>query len=293
MAAASIADLRKDAHSAPGGRWPQALAAVVVLGALSAAALMAFPGRDPSQEVQALIRPAPALSRGLALQGLAAVPEQENLIAAVNAVLSAWRSPPLLPAPGQTMSLRTLARQRGLMATKIDGNLDILARLDAPALLHVTVPGAGNRLVALVGLGPDGVSVVPAIAGRSTLTRAELALIWTGGATLLWKDFHGIASPVQQAEMPEGVRLLQGLLKGAGCYQGPLDGILAAKTVQAIDEFQRRERLGVDGKATGLTLLLLYRRAGGFFPPALTREGTGGKGAGKRAGCRYKVGHVG
>ncbi|HEY5513347.1 MAG TPA: AAA family ATPase [Geomonas sp.] len=282
MAAASIADLRKDSPRARYGRWPKALAAVVALAALSAGALMALPSSEPPQAIKATVRSEPILSHALALQGLAAVPEQENRLAAVNAVLGAWRSPAFPPAPGQTASLRTLARQRGMTATRIDGNLDTLARLDAPALLHFTVPGAGNRLVALTGLGPAGVSVVPSIAGRSTLTREELALIWTGGATLLWKDFHGIASRVKPAQKAEGARLLQGLLKGAGCYQGPLDGSLGAKTVEAIAEFQRREQLGVDGKATGLTLLLLYRRAGGFFPPALTRDGIA-KGVGQHA----------
>jgi len=292
MAATSIADLRKDAPRAPSGPWLKALAAAAVLAALFAAVMVALPGRGPTQSVQALIPspPMPALSRELALRDLAAVSEQENQLATVNAVLSAWRSPPLLAVSGQTATLRTLARQRGLTATKITGNLDLLARLDAPALLQVTVPGVGTRLVALTGIGADGVSVAPAIAGRSTLTRAELALFWSDGATLLWKDFHGIATRVKPAELPEGVRLLQGLLKGAGCYQGSLDGILAAKTVGAIAEFQRREQLVVDGKASGLTLLLLYRRAGGFFPPALTREGGGVQGTGKHAGSGTKAG---
>jgi len=68
------------------------------------------------------------------------------------------------------------------------------------------------------------------------------------------------------------VKLLQGLLKGAGCYQGPLNGSLGPKTAQSVAEFQRREQLAVDGQAKGITLMMFYRRAGGFFPPALTRE---------------------
>ena len=210
--------------------------------------------------------------------------EPENLRVALNAVLGAWRSPQFGKEPLPGASLPALARQRGMTATRINGDLDALARLDAPALLHVTVPGAGSRLLALTGLGKDEVRVVPALAGRSTLTRAELALVWTGGATLLWKDFHGIASRSKPSEKAAGVRLLQGLLKGAGCYQGPLNGSLGPKTVEAIAEFQGRERLAVDGKARGLTLLLLYRRAGGFFPPALTSEGAGHPGAGEHAG---------
>ena len=269
MAAIAIADLRKDAPRPWRGRGLKALAASLVLAFLAAAAFMALPDGEAPQAKKAPPQAAPVLSRDLAWKELAAVSEQDNLHAAVNAVLSAWQMPAILPVPGQAVTLRTLARQRGLTASKVSGNLDALARLDAPALLHIAVPGAGNRVVALTAIGNDGVSVVPAIAGRSRLSRGELALIWSGGATLLWKDFHAISSRVKPAERAEGTRLLQGLLKEAGCFTGPVNGNPGRKTQAAVAEFQRRERLEVNGQATGQTLLLLYRRAGGFFPPGL------------------------
>jgi general secretion pathway protein A len=300
MAAASIADLRKDAPRSA-RIWPKAMAAALVLAALLAGIWLALPGRGgaPAEKVEKVAEQAgspktsaqtaadkvsaqagPALSRDLALKGLAAVSEEENQREALNAVLGAWRSPQFDQGqPGA--SLATLARQRGMTATRIQGDLDAVARLDTPALLHVSVPGVGHRLVALIGLGKDGVRVVPALGGRSTLTRAELALVWSAGATLIWKDFNGIAARVKPEERAAAVRLLQGLLKGAGCYQ--VSGTLRPKTSEAVAEFQRREGLVVDGKARGITLLLLYRRAGGFFPPALSGEAAGKAGTGKQA----------
>ena len=294
MARTCLAELRREA---PRKRalWPRALAAGLVLAAL-AAALLALPGRGPAQAAKAVAPPKPAassprpeasapkLSRELALQSLGAVSEQDNQLAALNAVLAAWRSPLLAEDALPAASLQTLARLRGMQATRVNGDLAAVARLDAPALLQVAVPGAGNRLVALTGLDQDAVRVVPALAGRSTLTRAELALIWNSGATILWKDFHGLALRSKPAERAAGVKSLQGLLKGSGCYQGPLNGTLGSKTAAAVSEFQRREQLPVDGKARGLTLLLLYRRAGGFFPPSLAAAAAGSPGAGEPAG---------
>jgi len=287
MAAACIAELRKDAPRSLGSAQ-KALALLLVLAALGGAAWLALPGRGPAQaDKTAQAAPpappaqaAPLLSRELALRELAAQSEAENQRVALNAVLGAWRSPLFPGEPPPAGSLQTLARQRGLTATRVAGGLETLAALDAPALLQVALPGGGQRLLALTRLEKDLVRVVPPLAGRPTLTRAELALIWSGGATLLWKDFHGIAARAKPGERAAGVRQLQGLLKGAGCYQGALNASLGAKTAQAVAEFQRRERLPVDGKARGLTLLLLYRRAGGFFPPALTREGGGKEAAG-------------
>jgi general secretion pathway protein A len=291
MASAAIADLRKDAPRPwRGGRGLQALAASLILVAIGCAGFLSLPDHSGrAKKVQ--LQPALPLTRDLAIRGLALVPEQDNLYAAVNAVLSAWQSPPVVAVPGQSATLRSLARLRGLTATRIPGNLESLALLDAPALLQIAVPG-GSRLVALTGLDRDGARVVPAIDGRSRLTRAELALIWSGGATLLWRDFHAISTRVKPAEKAEGMRLLQGLLKDVGCYKGPINASAGARTQAAIAQFQRREQIAVDGKATGQTLLLLYRRAGGFFPPGLSREGGGNKGAGESAKAGDRAGRI-
>jgi general secretion pathway protein A len=294
MAAACISDLRKDTPRSF-GIWPKVVALLLLVAVLSAAAFGVFFGRGPAQTAKAAAPVAPEkvqppLSRELARQGLAGVSEQDNLRDALNAVLDAWHSPRFTTEPLLGASLASIARQRGMTATRVNGDLDAIARLDAPALLHVALPGVGNRLLALTGIGKEGVRVAPALAGRSTLSRKELALVWTGGATILWKDFNGITARVKPAERAAGVRLLQGLLKGAGCYQGPLNGSSGPKTTEAISEFQRREQLAVDGKARGLTLLLLYRRAGGFFPPALSREGAGNAGAADYFGLDEKAG---
>ena len=93
-------------------------------------------------------------------------------------------------------------------------------------------------------------------------------------------------------EKEEGVRFLQGLLKQVGCYSGPQDGRLGSMTKTAVAEFQRREQVPVDGEVTGQTLLLLYRRAGGFFPPGLVQDDAGSKGAAGQAERIGKAGRV-
>ena len=294
MATLSIADLQKELAASGRNGALRALAAGLVLAVCAALAFFIIPVRGLSVRGLPPVKTAPApaavpLARADALKGLAASSEQDNLYAAVNAVLAAWRLPAAVPVPGRPASLRTLARLRGLTATRVTGDLDALARLDAPALLLVTVPGAGTRLIALTALERDAVRVVPAVAGRSRLSRSELALLWSGGATLLWKDFHGISS---RKGGGEGVKQLQGLLKEVGCFQGEATGLLDPETLAAIAEFQRRERLAIDGRAAGQTLMLLYRRAGGFFPPGLQGEAGGMRPgiAGRDAGANGTAG---
>jgi general secretion pathway protein A len=292
MAALSIADLRKEI----GGNWRPRLLWVAAACLLVAALAVVAYKELPEPEIRPVAVPLPEVpqfSRSAALKGLGAAPEQENLYLGVNAVLAAWQAPPVVAVPGQPATLQNLARQRGLTVTNISADFDALTRLDAPALLRVVVPDVGSRLVAVTGLEKDQVSVLPAIDGRSRLTRAELSQIWSGSATVLWKDFHGLSSRKKPVEKVEGVKLLQGLLKQVGCYDGAINGTLNSKTEEAISDFQRRERIAVDGQAAGETLLLLYRRAGGFFPPSLRREGSGNKGAWQPAGPGAKAGQNG
>ena len=202
---------------------------------------------------------------------LAASLDQENRLAAVNAILKAWQMPAATVGT-ETVEIRSIARQRGLMATEVTGTLDTLARFDTPALLQIPLPGDGSRLVAMVGIDRNGVTVAPAVNGRSSLTRSELAAVWTGSATLLWKNFHDISPRLRTGSRAKGVKPLQELLKGAGYYGGMVSNVFDPTTDGAIRTFQQSEGLEADGKPGEKTLLLLYRRAGGFFPPGLSRH---------------------
>ncbi|MBU5615434.1 AAA family ATPase [Geomonas azotofigens] len=286
MASLAIADLRKESPRRKRALQVRALSAalvlcVVIIAGFSVVSFHLLPGEKKettgakegreTQPSKQAVQAAPPLTADAARQAIAAQPEQENLFAAVNAVLDAWRVQRVEPVPGQPANLRTLVRQRGLIAARFTANLDLLGRLDAPALLHIALPGGTERLVALVGVDKNDVEVVPQVSGRSKLSRAELAQVWTGGTTILWKDFHGIASRTKGAEKAAATKSLQGLLKQVGCYDGPVDGKLNEATKGALAEFQRREQLTADGKVGAQTLMLLYRRAGGYFPPGLAR----------------------
>jgi len=276
MVSLSIKDLRKEGPPRFGRPLLfKTAAGLLVLAVLALAGYRHFREEELVQAaaaVSAAPQPAP-LTRQEALSALAAATEEQNLYASVNVALAAWQIPALAPVAGQSLNLKTLARLRGLTATRLNADLQDLARLNAPALLQITLADGSSRFLALTGIDREGVNVLPALDGRERLSRAELALIWSRGATVLWKDFHAIASARQPAERAGGVRQLQGMLKQAGCYDGAANGVFNVATKDAVKEFQRREHLTVDGQAGGETLLLLYRRAGGFFPPGILKEG--------------------
>lgn len=293
MATDAIADLRREE-----GRRPLVprLATLALLLAVAAAAAgtIALTRSDKGQPPTATApaeppdaAPAtPPLSPAAAFASLAAATEKDNFHAAAGALFQAWRAAPLAAADGG--DLRTVARQRGFTVTDVTGNLDTLARIDTPALLHIALPAGGARCLALTGLVGDRVSITPALDGRNTLSRKELAAIWSGRASLLWRNYHAIPARLRPGSASKGVKPLQELLKGAGHFGGTATGIYDATTEEAVRAFQQAEGLEADGRAGGKTLLLLYRRAGGFFPPGLA-PGEGGAPAGTGGADKTKM----
>lgn len=81
-----------------------------------------------------------------------------------------------------------------------------------------------------------------------------------------------------QEEVVGGVKVLQQLLRGSGHYNGALTGTFDSATENAVRDFQKSERLKVDGKPGGKTLARLYQLAGGTFTPvsSAVRERGGG-----------------
>ncbi|ABB32691.1 Peptidoglycan-binding domain 1 protein [Geobacter metallireducens RCH3] len=279
MAAAAIADVATEARPPSPSRRFAVAAALILVAALGAGTFAvtrkggeSLPSASPPPTEPAASGEQP-LKRTAALAGLAAVPEKDNLSAAVNTILRSWQAPPVASSPSPA-DLRSLARERGLTVTELSGTLNDLARLDTPALLHITLPQGGKRLVALTSLDKGHIGIDPPIAGHSTLTGGELSTLWSGRASVIWKNFHGIPSRLKPGGRSKAVGQLQELLKGAGYYAGRISGTYDTVTQEAIRSFQTAEGLDADGRTGEKTLLLLYRRAGGFFPPGLTQGKT-------------------
>ncbi|BDV43575.1 ATPase AAA [Geotalea uraniireducens] len=284
MVRLAIADLRKD-EARPAFRFRYAVLAGTILVAAAAAGALVREKRGnsvpPPARSEAAPPPATAVapfSLPTAIRELAAVPERDNLLTAVNALLATWQAPPLASPGKGRLDPQGLVQQRGLAVSEFTGTLDSLARLDAPALLQIPLPAGNRRFVALTGLVDGRATVTPAIAGRTTLTAKELQLLWNGRALLLWKNFLTIPTRLKQGSRDKGVKPLQELLRGAGAYQGRTSGVYDKTTQEAIRRFQQTEGLAPDGRAGERTLLLLYRRGGGFFPPGLAHSaGSNGK----------------
>jgi general secretion pathway protein A len=278
MAKTAIADLRLTAGT--GVRLRQILSACVALlvVALLGAVLYGLNrGQTPKPVSKLTPVTAPdSLSVPTVARELAAVQEKENTVAAFNVLAGIWRVPPVTLDSLQPVLPDVLARERGLDIVRFAGNLGALLRLDSPALLELALPGVpGKRFLALTGSGNGHYTIAPPLAGRTTLSGAELEGIWSGRAYLPWKNHLDISPGIKPGARGQAVSRLQELLQGIGLYRGTVTGIYDQSTLDAVRSFQSAKGVEPDGVVGRQTLFLLYRTGKIFRNPSLVNDGGG------------------
>ncbi len=285
MIRTAISEIRSNQRSRWGSRTAWAVTAGAGVLLLAAGFYLGSLGQPAQQIPKGLVaisravsvdKPAPAEVSPLHRE-LATTPEKENAIMAFNAVVRPWGVRPVVQYQGTgAPDLELLAGRRQLRLLMVKGTLNDLLRLDSPALLAVSLPGnGGKRYLAVTGLAGNRVTVVPAPAGRATISREELATLWSGQGYLPWRNYKEITDIATPESSGVQVTRLQQLLGAAGLYPGSPTGVFDRQTIVAVEQFQRRCGLPVDGRVGEHTLVLLYQ-AGAFTVPRLTSKSTGG-----------------
>lgn len=271
----AIAEIRRENRSVAAPHLRKAFSSGVVIVALLAifTLWMASTGRISFSGTGQTVTP-PVTSRFPQLLGqeLGKTTEIESAFAACNSLLKRWNVSPLTGDPA-LKSIRDLEGQttaRGLKLARFNGSLGLLVRLDYPAILEFNLPGIrGKRYLALDGVDQGKFLIAPPIAGRNTLSSAELESIWSGAAWLPWQNFRDIPVMTAAGKHGDNATRLQQLLRDARAYKGEPTGIVDAATIAAIREFQAAHGLPPDGKVGTQTLMLLYRSGGNFPGPRL------------------------
>jgi general secretion pathway protein A len=287
MAATAIADVRLQEGV---GGWLRRLPAagiVLLVAVLAGAGLYGLNREKAPKPTTPATRPVAAPSQApatastarsfsLVTQELAGVTENESARAAFNVLAGLWHVAPVTLASPQPDLPEVLARERGLDTFRFSGNLGSLIRLDTPAILELHLPGiSGRRYLALTGSGNGRFSIAPPLAGRTSLTSAELEGVWSGRASLPWKNNLDVSPGLKPGARGLAVSRLQVLLQEAGVYHGPITGLFDRPTDDAVRSFQAGRSLAADGAVGRQTLFLLYRAAGTYSGPTLTRSGGG------------------
>jgi general secretion pathway protein A len=209
----------------------------------------------------AITAPAVATAADVA-HHLAALDPAASARAATAAILAEWEERPLdaeetrLPE-----NLEAVAWRRGLEELQLTANRSMLRLLDLPALLEIRAGGSTPCWVAVTRM--DASQVVLSIDGTPVTAGVDvLDSIWTGRASVLWRDFDGLGPTLRPGVRGAAVAHLQQLLRRVGIEGVSSTGTFDAGTAKAVVDFQRAHRLDADGVVGPLTRIVLYAGAG-------------------------------
>ena len=282
MIGAGIKEIRRESRK--GWRFRAAWGAAAGIGALLLGAgfylgTMQRPtATGPERHPAALSKAAAGVATpqgGNLRRELATTSEWENVIQAFNAVGRLWGARPVIKFQGTLApDLARLAERRRLRLLRVSGSLDDLLRLDTPAILEISLPGSpGKRYLAITGITGDQVTIAPPLAGRSSITRGELATLWSGTGEVPWRNYEEIPDIATPETTGGQVTRLQKLLTRAGLYQGKPTGLFDQTTINAVTQLQKARGVPMDGRVGEHTLLLLYQTVISTVPRLTTTRG--------------------
>lgn len=209
----------------------------------AAEAVAAEPARQPAEPARAAQWSAPAL--------LESASKSES--DALRDLALLWEVP-LGPGDGCAAALK-----HRLLCFRTKGGLSLIRELDRPSILTLTDDAGRVGHALLVGLGADQATFQVAGARRS-LKLADLARIWRGEFTTLWRTPPGYRASLPDGGLADWGTWLATRLAEADGGTAPLAEPDALKA--RVLAYQIAHGLGVDGVPGPRTLMMLNKATG-------------------------------
>jgi general secretion pathway protein A len=154
----------------------------------------------------------------------------------------------------------TAARQNGLAMLRVDCRLDILNKLNLPAIISVRLPGGSSPgFLTVLGIRGDQVTLGRARLNETiTVTKNDLEPYCADGVYIPWKDFMSPDGPAPNRLPRDAIGALKNQLKEIGYTQLDTGPSYDERTKEAVRQIQRKYGLEPDGIVGALTKIVLF-----------------------------------
>lgn len=167
------------------------------------------------------------------------------------------------------------AVSQGLSCLWQRGSFSVLRQLNRPAVLTLTDTSGRTHEVALIAINVDSVELAFGDSG-GTYPIDEVAELWFGQYMLVWRPPNGLPASIRPGSRGPAVawlrRSLDAVNGNAVSDDKPDNDFFDAALEAKLRDFQRRNRLQVDGLAGEQTQIILNSRLAGDTAPRLVSE---------------------
>jgi general secretion pathway protein A len=184
---------------------------------------------------------------------------------AVKTIISLWNKVPIINRYLDNIDndgdfFRLAATQNNFHILPVNDNLDLIIKLNLPAILEFLPPGAfspryltltkitGREIILKGGKKNETLSLEP----------EEIESHWSGAAYILWKNFFNCKGVIPIDAPRESVLSLKMLLRDIGFKEIRLDNLYDNTTQEAVEKLQEKHGIKVDGIVGAKTKIVIY-----------------------------------
>ena len=204
---------------------------------------------------------------------------QANRLSALKVVLAEWVDGPVIESYVGSVSadedfFRITAKQNKLSLARIDKNIDLIERMNLPAVMLFFIPGEPDMLfLTLTGVNKNIYYFTTQTGGPNPIfaPKEEVRRLWAGIAFIPWKNYLAYAGVIPSSAPKSAVVTLKMLLQDIGFDQLKNDDNYDNSTRLAVKEIQAKYGLPVDGRGGPLTKIAIYQEKNAWKAPYLNR----------------------
>ncbi len=183
---------------------------------------------------------------------------------ALTAVLDLWTDQPEITSLLDTMDddqafFRIAAKQKGLQILRVTEGLDLLRKLNLPAILEIRMgDNLPPKFVALVKMHQDDLTFSAPERGEMECAFSQIKPYWGGVAYVPWKDFLGYEGVIPYESSADSVLSLKAFIRDLG-YEGiEISSAYNGQTIMVIKGIQAKHGIQTDGLVGPFTKIALY-----------------------------------
>lgn len=204
---------------------------------------------------------------------------QANRLSALKVVLGEWVDDPIIESYVGIVTadedfFRIAAKQNGLSLARVENNIDLIKRMNLPAVMLFFIPGEPDMLfLTLTGIKKNTYYFVARTGAPDSIIapKKEVRRLWAGIAFIPWKNYLAYPGVIPTSAPKSAIITLKMLLQDVGFDHIKNDDNYDNPTQLAVKEIQAKYGLPIDGRVGPLTKIALYQEKNAWKAPYLNR----------------------